>query len=269
MTAADPLPSSGPAPLTGLRLAVGTLTQVPVGALPAIDRRAAGWAMALAPVAALPVAVVAGATAYVAQALHLPALVVGALVCAALGWATRAMHWDGVADTADGLAAGWSRERALEVMRRGDTGPVGAAVLCLLLLADAATIGAVAVAGTGWLLVGAAVLVSRTACTLAARRGLPAARPDGLGVVVAGSVPAPVVGLVVVAATLACVGAAGLAGGHWWQGALAVLLAMAAVEALLRRCRAVLGGVTGDVIGAAVELFLFVVLLVLASGGAA
>ena len=38
----------------GLRLAVGTLTMIPVGSLPPTTRRIGAWAMALAPIAALP-----------------------------------------------------------------------------------------------------------------------------------------------------------------------------------------------------------------------
>ncbi|UIJ35202.1 adenosylcobinamide-GDP ribazoletransferase [Allobranchiibius sp. GilTou73] len=254
--------------LIGLRLAVGTLSIVPVGTLPEVDRTSARWAMVLAPVGALPVAVLAGLLAWVGPMVHLPALVVGIVVCAALGWGTRAMHWDGLADTADGLAAGWSRERALEVMRKGDTGPVAVGVLVVVLLLDAAAIAAVAPDSWGWLLVGVAVLASRAACTLVAVRGLPPARSDGLGVVVADNVPGPALAVTVLV-TLAIAAAAGLVAGHVVLAPVAVALGFVAVSVLAIRCRTVLGGVTGDVMGAGVEIALAVSLLVLSTRGGA
>lgn len=252
----------------GFRLAVGTLTVVPVGTLPTIDRYAARAAMLLAPVAAVPVAALAGGVAWAGGALRLPSVLVGALVCAALGWGMRAMHWDGLADTADGLAAGWDRERALAVMRRGDVGPVGAAVLGLALLMEAVAFGALAEHHHGWLVVASAVVVSRAACPVAAWRGWSAARSDGLGVVVAGSVPSwGVFGVaVLVAALLGAV--VPLLGLPWFGGVAVALLALAGTGLFMRRCVRVFGGVTGDVLGAAVEttLVLSLVLLFVLTG---
>ena len=254
--------------LVGLRLSVGTLSIVPVGMLPEVDRASARWAMALAPLGALPVAVLAALCAWAGPVLHLPSLVTGIVVCAALGWGTRAMHWDGLADTADGLAAGWSRERALEVMRKGDTGPVAVGVLVTVLLLDAAALTAVVTEPWGWLLVGAAVLASRVACTVICVRGLPPARTDGLGVVVADNVPVPILAATVMV-TLALAAAAGSVAGHVVLAPVAVALGLAAVSVLAIRCRTVLGGVTGDVMGAGVEIALAVSLLVLSTRGGA
>ncbi|MBO1756775.1 adenosylcobinamide-GDP ribazoletransferase [Allobranchiibius sp. CTAmp26] len=241
---------------------------VPVGTLPEVDRTSARWAMTLAPVGALPVALLGGLLAWAGPTVHLPSLVTGVLVCAALGWGTRAMHWDGLADTADGLAAGWSRERALEVMRKGDTGPVAVGVLVVVLLLDAASLAAVVTDAWGWLLVGVAVLASRAACTLIAVRGLPAARSDGLGVVVADNVPVPALASTVLV-VLALSAAVGFVAGHVLLTPVAVALGLVAVSVLAIRCRTVLGGVTGDVMGAGVEIALAVSLLVLSTRGGA
>lgn len=247
--------------VTGARLAVGTLTIVPVGALPTIDRNAARWAMVLAPVAALPVAALAGAVAWAGARAGLPALLTGALVCAALAWGTRAMHWDGLADTADGLAAGWDRARALEIMRRGDAGPVAVGVLALTLLIDAVALAALVPAPRGWLLIAAVVMVSRLGCTIASTRGIPAARPDGLGVVMAGAVPVMVTGVLVVLGVAGLAGVGHVAFGAPVAGAAAALFGLAASGLLIVRCRRVFGGVTGDVMGAAVEVALAVSLV--------
>lgn len=251
---------------TGLRLAVGTLTIVPMGSLPTVTRAMARWAMLLAPVAALPLGLLGGAVAFLGATVHLPPLVTAALVCVALGWGTRAMHWDGLADTADGLAAGWDRERALSVMRRGDAGPVAVGTLVLVLVLEVAGLAAVVSRPWGWLLVGTVVVAARAACSVTSSRRVPAAREDGLGAMVAGSVPTvgTVASGVLVAALL-------VAGGRplgvpWWLGVIAAVVGLGAVTLLVRRCRRVLGGVTGDVMGAGIEVALCAMVVVLSQG---
>jgi adenosylcobinamide-GDP ribazoletransferase len=96
------------------------------------------------------------------------------------------------------------------------------------------------------------------------RQGVPAARRSGLGVAVAGSVP-------VVAAALswiAVIGTMVLATtqlGRWWCGLIAAALAGAAVLILVRVCLKRLGGVTGDVMGASIEIALTLLLICLAA----
>ncbi len=250
----------------GARLAVGTLTIVPVGRLPAVDRAAARWAMVLAPLAAVPLGVLVGGVVALGAVVHLPAAALGAVACLALGWATRAMHWDGLADTADGLAAGWDRERALAVMRRGDAGPVAIAVLGLVLLADAVCLGALAAHPFGWLVAGASVVAARAACAVTSARGVPAARPDGLGVVVAGCVPPSLAAVVALAGTAIVAAAGHLAGLSVVSSLAALPLGLLAVVVLVRKCVRMLGGVTGDVMGAGIEVALAATLLVLSTG---
>ncbi|WP_040750864.1 adenosylcobinamide-GDP ribazoletransferase, partial [Phycicoccus elongatus] len=81
----------------GLRLAVGTLTMIPVGHIPPPTRRVGAWSMALAPVAALPLGVLVAATCLLGRWLALPALVTASLSIGALALATRALHLDGLA----------------------------------------------------------------------------------------------------------------------------------------------------------------------------
>jgi adenosylcobinamide-GDP ribazoletransferase len=95
---------------------------------------------------------------------------------------------------------------------------------------------------------------SRAALVLVCLRGVPAARPDGLGAAVAGSVP-PVATVAVWLGVAAVLTAASVAAGDSWvTGPVATLLALAAVGLLLRRCIRRLGGVTGDVMGACIEV---------------
>ncbi|KGN31924.1 cobalamin synthase [Knoellia sinensis KCTC 19936] len=251
---------------SGLRLAVGTLSVVPVGAIADPTESHARWAMCLAPLAALPVAAVAASVLAVGDLAALPALVTGAMAVAAIAAGTRAMHLDGLADTVDGIGGGWTRERALEIMRRGDVGPMGVAAVVLAVLVQVAAIGALASRPFAWLLVGAAVVASRASLLLTCRAGMPSARPSGLGAVVAGSVPKPVAlaGGVLLAVVMAASSAA--AGLGPTAGVASAIVAVATVGLLLRTCRRVFGGVTGDIMGASIEVALGTMLLVLSSG---
>jgi adenosylcobinamide-GDP ribazoletransferase len=250
-----------------LRLALGTLTAVPVRPPARLDRPTAGRAMLLGPVAAVPLAVLVGTVCGLGSVLGVPPLVVAALAVGALALASRGLHLDGLADTADGLASSYDRDRALAVMRTGDVGPVGAATLVLVLLVQAASLQAVVARG-GWtsaVTPAAAVVLSRAVLVLVCARGVPAARPEGLGATVAGSVgrAAGVVALLAIAS----VGALALAavGSPWWSAPAALAAGVAASGVLLARCVQRLGGVTGDVMGACVETALTAALVVLAT----
>ncbi|WP_040162157.1 adenosylcobinamide-GDP ribazoletransferase [Nigerium massiliense] len=238
----------------GWRLALGTLTVLPTRPPETIDAGAAGLAMALAPIAVLPVALVAALLGGALAWLGLPALACGLVCVGALALGTRFLHADGLADTADGLGASWDRERALEVMRRGDIGPMGATTLIVVLGLQASCAGALLVAPGGWVAVAVAFAGSRTALMLGTRRGVPAARPEGLGATVAGTVPTwlCLVGWLVVA-DLAVL-AAPLAGRPWWSGLLAAAAGAAAAFGVLAWVRRRLGGITGDVLGCLVEI---------------
>ncbi|WP_426560992.1 adenosylcobinamide-GDP ribazoletransferase [Angustibacter sp. McL0619] len=237
----------------GLRLAVGTLTVVPVRPPSTVDAFTAGTAMALAWLVALLPAAAVGALCWAGDAVSAPPLLVGAAAVAVLALFSRGLHLDGLADTADGLAASYDRERALQVMRTGDVGPVGAATLVLVLLAQAS---AIAVLVVDPLMVGLAVVLSRAMLAVACGRGVPAARASGLGATVAGSVPQPVAALVVVVVACCGTGVAVASDAPWWSAVLATACALLAAGAVLARSVSRLGGITGDVLGAVVELSL-------------
>jgi adenosylcobinamide-GDP ribazoletransferase len=242
----------------GLRLSVGTLTVVPVPPPRTVGRSVAAVAMSLAPLAAVPVAAAGVAAVYAGDALALPSLLTATVAVAGLALVSGALHLDGLADTADGLAAPGARERRLEVMRRGDVGPAGAAVLVLVLLAQVGALAGVLDARgatTAAVTLALAVVVSRAALAPACVRGLPAARPDGLGTGVAGTVP------LVVALVVGVLAAAAAGGLHGVRGLAGVLAAAVAVALVLLRALRTVGGVTGDVLGACVEAALTAYLL--------
>lgn len=241
-------------------LATGTLTAVRMPPPSRVDRPVAGLAMVLAPLAVLPLGVVAGLVVLVGRWIDPPPLATAYVVLLALALGTRAFHWDGLADTADGLTASYSPERSLEVMRTGPVGPAGAVAVVLVAGLQAAGLTAVVRHEHGWLAVGLLVCASRVSLPLACVRGVPAARADGLGATHIGSVPVVgAIGSLVLAAVL--VGLAGHVLGSTWPALAGLVVMVAAVVALVFRCVRRLGGITGDVLGAAVEISLAVLLL--------
>ncbi|WP_306183931.1 adenosylcobinamide-GDP ribazoletransferase [Streptomyces sp. MK5] len=241
--------------LHGLRFAFGTLTVLPVR-VSRWDRGAARGGMLCAPVAGLVVGVAAAAAGLAPLFLGAGPLLAAVATAAVPAVLTRGLHLDGLADTADGLGSGKPAEDALRIMKQSDIGPFGVITLVLVLLAQTAALARAY--GDSWahgaLAAVVAATAARLALTLAARRGVPAARPEGLGAAVAGVVPvARALG-----AALVVTGAAGAAGaGLGTRTALlaagAVIAALLAAELLLRHCTRRFGGVTGDVFGALAE----------------
>lgn len=241
-------------------LAVGTLTAIPTAPPRAVDRRVAGLAMMLAPLAVLPLGLAVGAVALTG----LPTLIKGLLAVGILAIGTRAFHLDGLADTVDGLAASHDRERSLAVMKTGDVGPAGAVALIMVIGVQAVGFAYVLHGWRGGVVAVLAVCGSRVALATCCARGIPSARPGGLGDTYTQSVP------VIVTTLMWGLLAGGLAlaahgfGLPWWRGPVAVAVAGATVGLLIVHVRRRLGGVTGDVFGAAIELALAALLVVLA-----
>lgn len=246
------------------RLALGTLTVLRVPAPRSVDRRTAGVAMLVAPLAVLPLGAGVALVMLAGRAVLLPPLVTGLLAVALLVVGTRAFHVDGLSDTVDGLTASYDRERSLAAMRTGTSGPAGGAAVLLVLGLQAASIARLVELPRGAVLVGALVCVSRCALALTCLRGVSAARADGLGEAFTESVPRLAAAASLLLALVVGGLVTGWAGVFWWRGVLAVVLALAVITVLVRRAVHRLGGVTGDVFGAAVELSLATLLVALA-----
>jgi adenosylcobinamide-GDP ribazoletransferase len=97
-------------------------------------------AVHLFPLVGALIGLVAALVLVVATNMGLPPLAAAAAALGAGARLTGALHEDGLADTADALAAGGDRERALEIMRDSRLGSYGAMALVLVLLARASAI---------------------------------------------------------------------------------------------------------------------------------
>jgi adenosylcobinamide-GDP ribazoletransferase len=248
-TPPEPGERAGPTTGTdGLRLALSLLTVVPVRCQ-RVDRDTARQAMTLAPAAGLLVGLMAALVLVVSAWLGLGPLPAAALAVAATALLTRGLHLDGLADLADGLGSGRPPAEALAVMKKSDIGPFGVVTLVLTLVIQVAALAEAPVSA-----VVVACMTGRLAVTWACRQGIPAARPEGLGVLVAGTVRLRDA-VVATAATVAVSALAGLTGGVRGplSAAAAVLVGLGLATVLLRHAVRRLGGITGDVLGALVE----------------
>jgi adenosylcobinamide-GDP ribazoletransferase len=160
---------------------------------------------------------------------------------------TGGLHLDGLADTADGLGAR-ERGRALEIMREGTIGAFGAAALALALLLEGAAVALLLADDEAILPLTAAFAFGRAA-PLAVAWALPYARTDeGSGRILAERSPRTLLAAGIVFACGLAAALVGLDAVALLGGAMAGTVIVAAAAAWR------LGGVTGDVLGATIQL---------------
>ncbi|WP_246213872.1 adenosylcobinamide-GDP ribazoletransferase [Kitasatospora viridis] len=234
--------------LPGLRFAFGTLTVFRVR-VERWDREAGGRAMLAAPLVGLVLGALAGGLGALVAPRGGP-LLAAVAVLAVLAGLTRGLHLDGLADVADGLGSGKPAEDALRIMKQSDIGPFGVLTLVLLIVGQLAALEEQFAHSAERGLVAAVTCAVAGRCALAwgCLRPVPAARPGGLGAMVAATVTprAALAGTALAALAVALIG-------RHPRYALALILGQLAAAALLRRCVRRFGGVTGDVLGALVE----------------
>lgn len=213
--------------------------------------RAAGWF----PVVGALIGVVLAAGDRLLSWLFPPIL---AALLTVTGWklVTGGLHLDGLADSLDGLM-GLDREQRLRIMHDSRIGAFGAIGLILVLLLELTALEGLP-AGFRWRTLLAAPAVARAAPPVLARV-FPPAREDGQGAeFIRGTrrMGAALAAMLAFAVALLTLGTAGVA---------AFGLAAATVVAVESFFAGRLGGLTGDSLGASVELAELAVLLAVAS----
>ena len=185
------------------------------------------------------------AGAFTIADLFLPIQLAAALSLAAGTILTGAIHIDGLADFADGVFGGRNAQDRLRIMKLPDVGAFGVAAVGLIVLIDWAAISSMATANI-WVIFAVVGLMSRTA-PLVVMATTSYVSPGGLGRSYSTLSRSKLLSAILVALAVAFVAggwlalAAGLAG-----------LAAAFVVGLVANRR--LGGATGDIYGAAVEV---------------
>jgi adenosylcobinamide-GDP ribazoletransferase len=155
---------------------------------------------------------------------------------------TGLLHFDGLADSADGLFCHASPAERLRIMRAPEVGAFGVVAVAVALLLQVSALASQAVS---IVLVAAVWSASRTA-VIAAPVWLPYARDAGIA--------APMLGVGTSAWPLAALVPIGVvaAAADGWRGAVAVATTILVVVAVLALGRRRIGGFTGDVLGAAI-----------------
>lgn len=185
--------------------------------------------------------------------LGLPGHFAAALAVGAMVFVGGGMMEDSLADSADGLFGGSTRERRLEILKDSRHGTYGVAALCLFLVLRVTAIGSVAsvnpLAAAGlWL---AANIAGRSGALWVAV-ALPPARAEGASAT-AGSLPVSrfVFGAALATLLVFVIGAPA-------SSLLGVIVAMVVVGLVVlgwtALCRKLVGGQTGDLIGGAAGL---------------
>ena len=230
--------------MTSLVLAVRYLTIVPLPGRAAHGAPALGRAASWFPFVGLGLGLVLAGVERVTSVVFPPPL---AALLTVTAWKvlTGGLHLDGLADCLDGLA-GKDAEHRLRIMRDSRIGAFGAIGLILFLLLETVAVAELP-AGVRWRALLVLPALARATPPLLARC-FPPAKGEGHGAAFrnglrAGAVP------VALALALALVW-----GGLGVAGLVSAGTALAAAFALSGFMAVRLGGVTGDVLGAAIEV---------------
>ena len=222
----------------GFLAAVQFLTRVPIRtARPPNLSAAVAWFPVVGALLGAAVGIVA---AVLGEIVPMPVAATVAVLVGIL--LTGAFHEDGLADTADAIWGGSTRERRLEILKDPRHGTYGVAALAGSIVVRVVAVGAL---GGGAAIAGlvSAHTLGRGAAVVA-MGWVPLARPDGLGADYTSAVSharALTGGIVAIAIAAIAAG--------WWVGPLAVAAIVPAVIVIALAWRA-LGGITGDVLGA-------------------
>jgi adenosylcobinamide-GDP ribazoletransferase len=237
--------------VSGLVIAARYLTILPLPGRRHAPAERLGRAAAWFPVVGLALGLLLGVLDR-ALAAWFPSLLAALLTLTAWKLMTGGLHLDGLADCLDGLA-GRDREHRLAIMRDSRIGTFGTVGLILFLMLELVALSELAPEAR-WRVLLVAPAIARAGPPLLARLW-PAARETGQGAAFVGGVGRAGTLLALAVATLAGLSVLGAA------GLVAAVAGLTAAVAAARFLTGRLGGLTGDVLGASVEIAELVALL--------
>jgi adenosylcobinamide-GDP ribazoletransferase len=240
-----------------ISLAIGLLTRVPMPHPVSATPDGLARAQRAFPLIGAMIGLIVGVADRCLLATGVPSLAAAALVLGASAALTGALHEDGLADVGDGFGGGRDRAAKLSIMRDSRLGTYGMMVLLVGFFARASALASLPPVTVIPALIVAHALGRAVIPVLALN--MPFARDDGLGKSagrpdIAGAITAVILGIVV---ALLCLTAT--------QALLVVVAAVAGAGAIAALAWWQIGGVTGDVFGAAEQVVEAAVLVMLAA----
>jgi len=238
-------------------LAVGLLTRVPMPHPVNATPDGLARAQRAFPLVGAMIGLMVGFVDRCLLAMGVPSLAAAALALGAGAALTGALHEDGLADVGDGFGGGRDRAAKLSIMRDSRLGTYGMIVLLVGFVARASALASLPLAMILPALIVAHALGRAIIPVLAAN--MPFARDDGLGKSAgrpdnASAITAVIFGVVIALLCLTAI-----------QALLAAVVAAAGAAAIAVLAWRQVGGVTGDVFGAAEQVVEAAVLVVLAA----
>lgn len=234
--------------LHDLRLTIAFLTRVPMshGARVRLDRMARWFPVVGLLIGGVAVGVLVATRPFVGHSVSaVLAVLAGVLV-------TGGFHHDGLADSADGLVGGWTPEQRREILKDSRHGTYGVLALVLQVVLQVTIIGNLPTPAAAAAVVLMHVVGRGSAVSI--MRAGPGVS-EGMGADYVAGVRRSDVAVAAVSSLAIAVAVAGWNGAVAWGAALVV--ALLAVRYAIRR----IGGIVGDVLGAAEQVSETTVLL--------
>lgn len=234
--------------MKSLAVALSFLTRLPVGRTRAFDAadvaRSSGWF----PLIGILLGAIGGAAALVLRP-HLPLTIVAVVLVALDAMLTGALHFDGLADTADGFGGGMDRESVLRIMRDHSIGSYGGVALVVLVGLKVASYSFLLQRNYWFAVVMLTPALGRWSMLLLAAT-LPYARQSPSVIEGMGRTPL-IPGTLTILAALIAIQYLHASASRAWIATAAVIIVTVSFGLY---CRHRIGGITGDTLGANLEL---------------
>ena len=240
--------------LTRLRVAVSFLTILPVSPpQDLIKSEDLAGSTPFFPLAGWIIGIFLMSAAWLADSAGITPLCIAVILVGLEAWLTRGLHLDGLADVMDGFGGGFDRERRLAIMKDSSIGAFGAVGLILVLFFKVAGLEAFLAAqplticpGFGFFLILLPPVAARWAMAILAYKSSYPRQAGTAGAIVGNVRFADLFFGGVLILPLLVAG---------WLPVIAVVAAVLLPSFWLRKkAHSLLGGVTGDVLGASCEL---------------